>query len=269
MRINLRARKDGAKSPRLAGFTLIELLVVIAIIVILAAVLFPVFARARENARRSSCQSNLKQIGLGFAQYVQDYDSQYPFACDKWDPASSYGNPLLTFTRDTSPGHLWTDKLFPYTKSMQLYACPSAATIKTKAQGERDYTGASNNTLIGIGYNGQYFSGCGENGTHVMPFGVPPKETEIADVSKTIVAGDSGGGNGGSYASYLIENPWTDASTLNHDPPVDNDFPYDRIPKGRHLGTNNMLFVDGHVKAMKKADLMTSADPAKNLFDRD
>src|SRR6218665_2214986 len=60
------------------GFTLIELLVVIAIIAILAAILFPVFARARENARRSACQSNLKQIGLGIMQYTQDYDERYP-----------------------------------------------------------------------------------------------------------------------------------------------------------------------------------------------
>ena len=60
------------------GFTLIELLVVIAIIAILAAILFPVFARARENARRTSCLNNMKQIGLGFMQYTQDYDEKYP-----------------------------------------------------------------------------------------------------------------------------------------------------------------------------------------------
>src|SRR5690349_12144108 len=68
-----------AKPKRSArGFTLIELLVVIAIIALLAAILFPVFARARENARRASCQSNLKQIGLGFHQYTQDYDDRLP-----------------------------------------------------------------------------------------------------------------------------------------------------------------------------------------------
>src|SRR5471032_2605405 len=65
-------------SVRSIGFTLIEILVVIAIIAILAAILFPAFARARENARRASCQSNLKQIGIGMTQYCQDYDERLP-----------------------------------------------------------------------------------------------------------------------------------------------------------------------------------------------
>src|SRR5215217_8055455 len=74
------------------GFTLIELLVVIAIIAILASILFPVFARARENARRSSCQSNVKQIGLGFMQYTQDYDEKFPMPISGWRAA---GGPQL------------------------------------------------------------------------------------------------------------------------------------------------------------------------------
>ena len=84
---------------RKKGFTLIELLVVIAIISTLAAILFPIFARARENARRASCMSNLKQIGLGFMQYTQDYDEEFPPAlyCGVW--SSDYSSRTI----DTDP----------------------------------------------------------------------------------------------------------------------------------------------------------------------
>lgn len=91
-----------------AAFTLIELLVVIAIIAILAAILFPVFARARENARRASCQSNLKQIGLGMQQYTQDYDERF-------------------LTQDLPNGQHFGALLQPYLKSKQVFLCPSAA----------------------------------------------------------------------------------------------------------------------------------------------
>ncbi len=90
-----------------SGFTLIELLVVIAIIAILAAILFPVFARARENARRSSCQSNLKQIGLGLIQYTQDYDEKFPMSYTGTVPET------------------WAVQTQPYLKSTQVFACPS------------------------------------------------------------------------------------------------------------------------------------------------
>ena len=95
------------------AFTLIELLVVIAIIAILAAILFPVFARARENARRSSCQSNMKQIGLGFLQYTQDYDERFP-------PGTDGGK-----------GAGWAGQLQPYLKSRQILICPSDSTVQT------------------------------------------------------------------------------------------------------------------------------------------
>ncbi len=96
---------------RSAGFTLIELLVVIAIIAILAAILFPVFARARENARRASCQSNLKQIGLGCIMYRQDYDEQ--------EVPKMVGEPYPSGVVHMSV------LINPYVKSNQLWSCPS------------------------------------------------------------------------------------------------------------------------------------------------
>jgi prepilin-type N-terminal cleavage/methylation domain-containing protein/prepilin-type processing-associated H-X9-DG protein len=95
------------------GFTLIELLVVIAIIAILAAILFPVFAQAREKARQSSCQSNLKQIGTAIKMYVQDYDEQ---GLQYWYTS---GGPGGTFPN-------WMEMVLPYSKNDKVFMCPSA-----------------------------------------------------------------------------------------------------------------------------------------------
>lgn len=117
------------------GFTLIELLVVIAIIAILAAILFPVFAKAREKARQSSCASNLKQIALGIQQYTQDYDEMFPpaYAGDGMVPQTDPNMPGAHFLSD--PGKVvngqgyyftWADSTSPYVKSWKLYECPSS-----------------------------------------------------------------------------------------------------------------------------------------------
>jgi prepilin-type N-terminal cleavage/methylation domain-containing protein/prepilin-type processing-associated H-X9-DG protein len=104
---NGRSRAENLKQ----GFTLIELLVVIAIIAILAAILFPVFAKAREKARATTCTSNEKQLGLAFQQYTQDYDECYPV--------------------DNNGGNLngWAGQLFPYVKSYNSFACPDDSTV--------------------------------------------------------------------------------------------------------------------------------------------
>ena len=106
------------------GFTLIELLVVIAIIAILAAILFPVFARARENARKSNCQSNLKQIGLALRSYSQDYDERYP--CYRF-----FDNiPEVTYS--------WRIALLPYVKNRGIFVCPSAPNLNGFALSTND-----------------------------------------------------------------------------------------------------------------------------------
>jgi prepilin-type N-terminal cleavage/methylation domain-containing protein len=98
--------------PDRKGFTLIELLVVVAILALLAAILFPVFSRARENGKRASCQSNLKQIGLGILQYVQDYDERMPFV-------------LIGATPSGTASGRWIHTVQPYFKSYALLRCPS------------------------------------------------------------------------------------------------------------------------------------------------
>ncbi len=113
------------------GFTLIELLVVIAIIAILAAILFPVFARAREKARQASCSSNLKQIALGALMYAQDYDER-TLPGGNWDGK-----------------HYWQLNIYPYTKNEQIFACPSRGDNPFDYHGQRLYRGYANPTHRG------------------------------------------------------------------------------------------------------------------------
>ncbi len=110
------------------GFTLIELLVVIAIIAILAAILFPVFARARENARKATCQSNLKQIGTATMMYLQDYDEKMPFL---YVNTGDDTRPIPGWSGSTGRYIYWAELLYPYVKNGQAFQCPNQILTKS------------------------------------------------------------------------------------------------------------------------------------------
>jgi prepilin-type N-terminal cleavage/methylation domain-containing protein len=131
---------------RRKGFTLIELLVVIAIIAILAAILFPVFAQAREKARQTTCTSNAKQWGLGFMMYINDYDETFPLSFGLQTPGApaniwQFGHlvpPDWSRSQGAQTGHFrgvsslvhWANTVYPYIKNYGLYGCPSGSEVQ-------------------------------------------------------------------------------------------------------------------------------------------
>jgi prepilin-type N-terminal cleavage/methylation domain-containing protein/prepilin-type processing-associated H-X9-DG protein len=213
--------ETGARNREIckAGFTLIELLIVIAIIAILASILFPVFARARENARRSSCQSNLKQMGLGVIQYVQDYDER----CPRVFMGTAFVDPTVTY---------WPGLIYPYTKSAQLYKCPSYSAPAGNPMPTDDtlsgptYYGAVADLPYGMSYSP--FNG---NTTHI---------SDISDTTLTLLIADSKKVATPAAGTCFVQSPSATAAYVTSD---------------RHLETTNVLFFDGHVKAMKAATL--------------
>lgn len=231
------------RSTRRPGFTLIELLVVIAIIAILAAILFPVFARARENARRASCQSNLKQIALGIMQYTQDYDEYLPKEAPRGDAMLETGFPAAL-----SGGqyiHMWMHSIHPYVKSAQVFNCPSANYSYVN-----NYTGAYL-ARTSYGYN-HYLSGLSSATVGVNLAAIP-------NVSTTVMVVDTSYYVAGPENTCQISTPAQDkadlidcAGTLAG--PYNNDNP----PMPRHLDTFVMGFVDGHVKALKRDGWVTT-----------
>lgn len=117
-------KSNSTQRSKTSGFTLIELLVVIAIIAILAAILFPVFAQAREKARQSSCISNSKQLNMALLMYVQDYDEQFP---------SGRYNPAYPNAADFGKG--WAGQIYSYTKNVGILKCPDDSTGEIKGTG--------------------------------------------------------------------------------------------------------------------------------------
>jgi prepilin-type N-terminal cleavage/methylation domain-containing protein/prepilin-type processing-associated H-X9-DG protein len=231
---------DQRKSP---GFTLIEVLVVIAIITLLAAILFPVFARARENARRASCMSNLKQIAMGVMQYTQDYDEGYP--------PTNYQSPTPPETgywtnSGTGKGIFWQQIIYPYVKNEQVYACPSVSRYRTG--------------------NGRLLSGhYGANRLIVTPDGTPPLKLSAIDSPASVyLIMDSG--------TYVVNwNSVTAPSgSFNYVPGMgqfvahtfSNSDTQDDFMNGRHFQGVNMVYADGHLKWLRSEVLYNQASQA-------
>ena len=148
------------KNSNKSAFTLIELLVVIAIIAILAAILFPVFAQAREKARQTSCLSNMKQVGLGLLMYAQDYDENYPRA-DYWDSRPPL-NPAATGTFAARVNHYkWPAWVLPYTKNVNIFRCPSRTRDQVAWDQNGEYKG--DGYALNLSLSGRPINPSGEN----------------------------------------------------------------------------------------------------------
>lgn len=223
---------------RKQGFTLIELLVVIAIIAVLAAILFPAFARAREMTRRASCASNFKQLGLAMMQYTQDYDERFP-------PFSQGAGNVGFQGFNGLDGARWGDEIYPYIKNTQIFDCPSG------------------NKTMKVYPGGQYF----DIGTYsygyvaasdaTFPVGVASRSmAEIEDSSGTLMLVEDGREDDGSA------NPETQGRLI---PQVGESLEAlgGRLNGFRHTGVVendyadyafNACYVDGHVKWTRLVD---------------
>jgi len=230
------------------GFTLIELLVVIAIIAILAAILFPVFAQARDKARAVTCLSNVKQINLGWQMYMQDYDETWIFRVGgaAVGPADTCGT--YRYTCDPNvPNFNWWDVVNPYTKNKQIVGCPSAP---PGPAAYRERYGIPN---LGLGLNVYPILGlCTTNVT--TPFGgyVSPGVAlaAVTKPSQTICMTDSGKvwrPEGSPYPAQYTRG----LSSPQIAPREIQESGSEYGPDDRHSEMCTVAFLDGHVKAMK------------------
>ncbi len=219
------------------GFTLIELLVVIAIIAILASILFPVFARAREQARKAACASNLKQIGLAFLMYAQDYDEALP-------PFSQGTGPQGCLGYAGADGPRWADMIFPYVKNSHVFDCPSGTQRMAVFSGGQCF----DITKYSYGYNSA--------SSAAADYGVAGRAlAEIAQPSTTIMNAEDGRQDSGADPESIGREIPNATDTL--------ESLAGRVNGMRHTGAAtgdyaahalNVTYCDGHVKFVKLAD---------------
>ncbi len=222
---------------RKQGFTLIELLVVIAIIAIIAAILFPVFQKVRENARRTACASNMKQIGLAFLQYTQDADERMP-------NGSGFRDATNNFQGD---GSGWAGQLYPVIKSTGVFHCPNDGT-------------AASGTLVPVSYGFNINAAAAASAGFQSPASIVLLFEVTGDISNVTREGNGAGavdtsvdnescsGNGndltrGGYYTYQT-------GPMGVPPKAPADY---TSSAGLHNGGSNFLLSDGHVKWFRGA----------------
>lgn len=281
--------------PRsLQGFTLIELLVVIAIIAILAAILFPVFQKVRENARAASCESNLKQLALSFSMYTNDSDGAYPIAFE-WD------------SNWQSSSQSWIGKVLPYVKSYQVFACPDDPDGNQAGHPNPAASWMSSNQGYGVSYVVNAYYGAWNSGFTEQ--GISPvtgqsswlqqtnSESKVNRPSDTVLLTEKfnadvynspeqktdccAWGNWSGYAgpnSFIAGSAMQGTNVAAYEIPDGTKPASNRFPQGpngavsAHHSNNtraNFAFADGHVKSMvpSATDPDPVNQPQNNMWD--
>ena len=241
------------------GFTLIELLVVIAIIAILAAILFPVFQKVRENARRSQCLSNEKQLALAILMYNQDADESYPMGNSLFDTSGGWTG---------SAAGNWAVSILPYIKSNGVFACPDDALgntvdptasweglrISYVANGLQNISSNDGHNCLGLMCQGPANQTVTQAGVNSPSSVIMLAEAHSADLQKT---------GGGNYTAgfnniitgipfYINQAPPNQCGVSNNKAGTCGTYPngVDGAISAHHNGLANFAFADGHVKSM-------------------